>query len=60
MHLIWIFIALCPFALAALIAFAAHIDPLSGRWRALKPRAGRVFGGFGAYAPHAGVIACSE
>lgn len=67
MHLLWIFIALCPFALAALVAFAAHIDPLSGHWQALKPRAKRGFGGLGGHArlraalvAHVGVIACSE
>lgn len=38
MNWLWIFVALCPLAFALLIAFAAHIDPLSGRWRA--PSAG--------------------
>ncbi|MDR5751098.1 MULTISPECIES: hypothetical protein [unclassified Caballeronia] len=65
MHLLWIFIALCPFALAALVAFAAHIDPLSGHWQAPKPR--RVSPGLSGHlrlramlVGHAGVIACSE
>ncbi|SAK55197.1 hypothetical protein AWB81_01349 [Caballeronia arationis] len=64
MHLLWIFIALCPFAFAALVAFAAHINPLSGHWQALKPHARRGFGGHARLramlASHAGVIACSE
>jgi hypothetical protein len=32
MDLLWVFAAVAPFALALLFAFAAHIDPLSGRW----------------------------
>jgi len=30
---LWIFLAICPIALGSLLAFASHIDPLSGRWR---------------------------
>ncbi|WP_157695784.1 hypothetical protein [Caballeronia hypogeia] len=33
MNLLWVFAAVAPLALASLFAFAAHIDPLSGRWR---------------------------
>ncbi|SAK81569.1 hypothetical protein AWB77_04094 [Caballeronia fortuita] len=33
MDLLWIFAAVAPLAVAALIAFAAHIDPVSGHWR---------------------------
>ena len=33
MDLLWVFLVVAPLALALLIAFAAHIDPLSGRWR---------------------------
>jgi hypothetical protein len=39
MNLLWIFAAVAPLAVASLIAFAAHIDPLSGHWR--TPRARR-------------------
>jgi len=39
MNLLWAFAAIAPLALASLVAFAAHIDPLSGRWRA--PKAGK-------------------
>ncbi|MEZ2351353.1 hypothetical protein [Caballeronia sp. RCC_10] len=38
MNLLWVFAAVAPVALASLVAFAAHIDPLSVRWRT---RAGR-------------------
>ncbi|BAN23671.1 hypothetical protein [Caballeronia insecticola] len=34
MNLFWVFAAVAPLAFASLIAFAAHIDPLSGHWRA--------------------------
>jgi hypothetical protein len=34
---LWIFLALCPLVLGSLLAFASHIDPLSGRWRGERP-----------------------
>jgi hypothetical protein len=33
MDLLWVFAAVAPLAVASLVAFAAHIDPLSGHWR---------------------------
>lgn len=36
MTLLWVFAAIGPVALASLVAFAAHIDPLSGHWRSLN------------------------
>ncbi|WP_216858889.1 hypothetical protein [Caballeronia novacaledonica] len=38
MDLLWIFAGVAPLAVASLVAFAAHIDPLSGRWRAPSSR----------------------
>jgi hypothetical protein len=40
MDLLWMFAAVAPFALALLFGFAAHIDPLSGRWRSRRREAG--------------------
>jgi membrane associated rhomboid family serine protease len=57
MILLWICLAVCPVAIALLIAFAAHIDPLSGRWRTAQPLAQRTARW---RAPNASVIACSE
>ncbi|CAL8473435.1 MULTISPECIES: hypothetical protein [Caballeronia] len=33
MDLLWVFAAVAPLAVGSLVAFAAHIDPLSGHWR---------------------------
>ncbi|WP_162064596.1 hypothetical protein [Burkholderia sp. THE68] len=33
MNLLWAFAAVAPLGVASLVAFAAHIDPLSGHWR---------------------------
>lgn len=38
MDLLWIFAAVAPLAVASLVAFAAHIDPLSGHWRTWAPK----------------------
>ncbi|GJH28463.1 hypothetical protein [Caballeronia novacaledonica] len=41
MDLLWVFAAVAPLAVGSLVAFAAHIDPLSGHWRTLgsnKPK----------------------
>ena len=38
MNLLWVFAAVAPLAVASLVAFAAHIDPLSGHWRAPRSR----------------------
>ncbi|SAK55480.1 hypothetical protein AWB75_02013 [Caballeronia catudaia] len=38
MNLLWVFAAFAPLALASLVAFAAHIDPLSGHWRTPRPK----------------------
>jgi hypothetical protein len=60
MKLLWIFLALCPIGLVSLIGFAAHIDPLSGRWRALKPWSERGAWLRERLAFYVAVIACSE
>ncbi|SAL79701.1 hypothetical protein AWB68_05694 [Caballeronia choica] len=60
MNLLWIFLALCPVGLVSLIGFAAHIDPLSGRWRALKPWPERGAWLRERIAFYVAVIACSE
>ncbi|OTP73595.1 hypothetical protein PAMC26577_18140 [Caballeronia sordidicola] len=36
MTALWIFLAVCPLAMASLLVFASHIDPLSGRWRGAR------------------------
>jgi hypothetical protein len=41
MDFLWVFAAVAPLAIASLIAFAAHIDPVSGHWRKREPRAGK-------------------
>jgi hypothetical protein len=67
----WIFLGICPIALGSLLAFASHIDPLSGHWRgarlfgSLSPRASlaadeAVAGLRRAIKKHASAIACSE
>jgi len=41
MDLLWVFAAVAPLAVGSLVAFAAHIDPMSGHWRtpgARKPK----------------------
>ena len=41
MDLLWVFAAVASLAVGSLVAFAAHIDPLSGHWRtpgAKKPK----------------------
>jgi hypothetical protein len=60
MTALWIFLAFCPVALTSLVAFASHIDPLSGRWREAKRtrKAPRRRDAYRARA--ARVIACSE
>jgi hypothetical protein len=68
---LWIFLFVCPLALGSLLAFASHIDPLSGHWRgarlidSLRPQG--VFGRGkrsarlgSAVKKHASAIACSE
>jgi hypothetical protein len=68
---LWIFLAICPIALGSLLAFASHIDPLSGRWRgaqllgSLGPRADQVVAEHverlgRSIKKHASAIACSE
>jgi hypothetical protein len=42
MDLLWVFAAVAPFALGLLFAFAARIDPLSGRWKARRERRDRT------------------
>jgi hypothetical protein len=68
---LWIFLGICPIALGSLLAFASHIDPLSGRWRgaqllgSLGPRANlavseQVASLGRSIKKHANAIACSE
>lgn len=38
MNLLWLFSAVAPLAVASLVAFAAHIDPLSGHWRTRRSK----------------------
>jgi hypothetical protein len=38
MDLLWVFAAVAPLALGVLFAFAARIDPLSGRWKARRDK----------------------
>jgi hypothetical protein len=42
MNLLSVFAIVAPLALAFLFAFAARIDPLSGRWRRKTPKRGRT------------------
>jgi hypothetical protein len=42
MKLLWTFAGICPVALGVLFAFAARIDPLSGRLRRHRRRARRL------------------
>lgn len=51
---LWIFLAVAPVALCLLVAFAARIDPISGRWRRSE------FAGGAANSVHANIIACNE
>jgi hypothetical protein len=64
---LWIFLALCPIALGSLVMFASHIDPLSGRWRSVRPRRpvapalhAHTVRLRDAWRSRAAVIACSE
>ena len=70
----WIFLGICPIALGSLLAFASHIDPLSGRWRGaqllgslgpLGPRSNLAAGAHvvrlvRSIKKHASAIVCSE
>jgi hypothetical protein len=42
MTALFIFLGICPVALGVLIAFAARIDPRSGRWRRRSPERRRA------------------
>jgi hypothetical protein len=60
MELLWVFILLAPLALALLFFFAAHIDPLSGRWRKPSRRTRQAARAKQAARPAPGFIAYNE
>jgi hypothetical protein len=41
MDLLWVFAAIAPVALGLLFAFAARVDPISGRLRSRQSRRGK-------------------